>query len=295
MFSVSRIAIVLGCALAAYAWRASTRSTAPVGPGHLVVASTEARPAPPRASVLRVCADPNNLPFSNDREQGFENAIARLAARELGRRLEYYWQPQRRGFIRTTLNAGWCDLVIGVPARFDLARTTRPYYRSTYVFVSRAGRAPIRSLDDPRLRAVRVGVEMTGEDAENPPALQALARRRIFDNVRGYLVYGDYSTPDPPRRVIDAVANGDVDTAIAWGPMAGYFASRVPTRLTVAAVSPVDDGPGLQFTFDIAMGVRHGDAALAGALDRVIDRRGHEIRTILRRFHVPLVGAGGRS
>jgi mxaJ protein len=289
--------VFLACAgaVALYPRRPAPPPTSSGGPGHLVVASTEPRPAPPRASVLRVCADPNNLPFSNDREQGFENAIARLAASDLGRRVEYYWQPQRRGFIRTTLNAGWCDLVVGVPARFALARTTHSYYRSTYVFVSRAGRAPIRSLDDPRLRAVPVGVEMTGEDGENPPGLQALARRRILDNVHGYLVYGDYSTPDPPRRVIDAVANGDVETAIAWGPMAGYFAARAPARLTVVPVSPEDDGPGLQFTFDIAMAVRRGDAALAAALDRVIDRRRQQIEAILHRYHVPLVRAGGRS
>src|SRR5918912_42004 len=91
---------------------------------------------PPAPRVLRVCSDPNNLPFSNDRREGFENRIAELLARDLGRRLEYTWWPQRRGFIRTTLRAGRCDLVLGVPAAFELARTTRPYYRSTYVFVT---------------------------------------------------------------------------------------------------------------------------------------------------------------
>jgi len=259
-------------------------------PTHLVVPSDNLRPPAPDAAVLRVCADPNNLPFSNDRGEGFENAIAEMAARELKRRVEYYWQPQRRGFIRTTLKAAFCDVVMGVPAGFELAQPTRPYYRSTYVFVSRRG-ARVRSLDDPRLRRLRIGVEMTGEDYENPPALQALARRHIFDNVHGYLVYGDYSTPDPPRRVVDAVASGEIDTAIAWGPLAGYFARRARVPLEVESVVPERDGPALPFAFDIAMAVRRGDRALHDSLDAVIARRAADIRTILKRFDVPLVEA----
>lgn len=258
-------------------------------PVHLSVPAPPEETPHPDPTVLRVCADPNNLPFSNDRREGFENALASLVARSLGRRLDYYWQPQRRGFIRTTLKAGYCDIVMGVPARFEMARPTRPYYRSTYVFVTRPGMPPIRSLDDPRLRHLRVGVEMTGEDYENPPAVQALASRHIVDNVRGYLVYGDYSRPDPPRRVIDAVAHGDVDTAIAWGPLAGYFAARAPVRLSIAAVTPSRDGPALPFTFDIAMAVRRGDAALHDAVDAIIVQRREEIRRILARYSVPML------
>ncbi len=265
-------------------------------PSHIVVGASEPAPPPPDPGVLRVCADPNSLPFSNARQQGFENEIAALVARDLGRRVAYYWQPQRRGFIRTTLDAGWCDVVPGVPARFERARTTRPYYRSTYVFISRRDRqAPIHSLDDPRLQRIRIGVEMTGEDYENPPALQALASRHIIDNIRGYLVYGDYSTPDPPRRVIDAVADGDVDTAIAWGPLAGYFALRARVPLAIAAVTPGREVPGLAFAFDIAMAVRRNDRQLHDALDRVLAARGREIRRILERYGVPLLTPGGAS
>jgi mxaJ protein len=264
-------------------------------PTRIVVGSTEPRPVSPDPSVLRVCADPNNLPFSNDRRQGFENEIADLVGRDLGRRVEYYWQPQRRGFIRTTLNAGWCDVVMGVPAEFEKARPTRPYYRSSYVFVIRRGARRIRSLDDPRLRRTRIGVEMTGEDYDNPPAVQALAARHIIDNVRGYLVYGDYSKPDPPRRVIDAVASGEVDTAIAWGPLAGYFAARSATPLDLVPIAPERDGPGLSFAFDIAMAVRRRDTALHDALDAVLARRAREIRAILEKFGVPLLAQGGRS
>jgi len=267
------------------------RSMAAAGPPvHLEAPRVVETPPPPDPGVLRVCADPNNLPFTNQRGEGFENAIAEIVARDLGRRLEYYWAPQRRGFIRTTLKAGYCDVVLGVPARFEMARPTQPYYRSTYVFVSRRGYGPrLSSLDDPRLKQLRIGVEMTGEDYDNPPAVQALAVRHIVDNVRGYLVYGDYSTPNPPRRVIDAVSSGQVDTAIVWGPLAGYFAKQSPVPLELAPVTPHRDGPALPFEFDIAMGVRRGDDALRDALDRVLARRALEIRQILERFGVPLV------
>jgi mxaJ protein len=269
---------------------------APDEPHHLVVASQEPSPPPHDPSVLRVCADPNNLPFSNAQQRGFENELAQIVANALGRRLEYYWQPQRRGFIRTTLNAGWCDLVMGLPSRTEMARTTRPYYRSSYVFVSRRnGAAPIRSLDDPRLREIRIGVEMTGEDYENPPAVQALASRRIIDNLRPYLVYGDYSQADPPRRIVDAVAAGDVDTAIAWGPLAGYFAAHSRVPLELAPVTPERDGPGLSFAFDISMGVRRKDQALSQALDRVITDRARQIEDVLKRFNIPTLMRGEPS
>ncbi|HUR94055.1 MAG TPA: hypothetical protein VMY76_05700, partial [Gemmatimonadales bacterium] len=123
-----------------------------------------------------MCADPNNLPFSNRREQGFENRIAALIGAELGARVQYTWWPQRRGFVRNTLNAERCDVVIGVPDGFDEVLTTRPYYRSAYAFVSRAGGVSVRSFDDPALRTLRIGVHFTGAGG-NPPPAEALARR----------------------------------------------------------------------------------------------------------------------
>ncbi|HVZ23959.1 MAG TPA: quinoprotein dehydrogenase-associated putative ABC transporter substrate-binding protein, partial [Vicinamibacterales bacterium] len=175
-------------------------------------------PADP--SVLRVCSDPNNMPFSNQRLQGFENRIAALVAADIGRTLRYYWMPERRGFIRNTLGAGFCDVVMGLPDHYDRAWTTRPYYRSTYVFVSRRSRRTHpASLDDPLLRRLTIGVQITGNDYENPPAAQALAGRHLVANVRGFTVYGDYSQIDPQRGIVDAVAEGGVDTAIVWGPL----------------------------------------------------------------------------
>src|SRR6185437_750067 len=145
-------------------WLAISRhaSVQTAGPVHLVVPPvTEIGAAvpPPDPHVLRVCSDPNNLPFSDHTERGFENRLAELTARELHRSLVYYWQPQRRGFIRTALNAGRCDVVIGVPTASEMVRVTRPYYRSSFMFVSRRRRRPlISSFDDPRLQHLRVGI-----------------------------------------------------------------------------------------------------------------------------------------
>ncbi|HYH37022.1 MAG TPA: hypothetical protein VD860_02280 [Azospirillum sp.] len=147
---------------------------------------------------LRVCADPNNLPFSNDRGEGFENRIVALLAADLGIPVRTTWWAQRRGFVRNTLKAGLCDVIPGVPVGYELTAFTRPYYRSSYVFVSRADAPPVTSFDDPRLRAVKVGVQMIGNDATNTPPAHALSRRGIVLNVSGYTVYGDYAEANPP-------------------------------------------------------------------------------------------------
>src|SRR6185437_16735276 len=152
-----------------------------------------AQPASVAAGTLRVCADPNNLPFSNRAQQGFENRIADLIGHELGEPVTYDWWAQRRGFARNTLNADECDLVVGTVAGMEMLATTRPYYRSTYVFVTRRDRhLDIRSLDDPRLRHLRIGVQLIGDDFSNTPPAHALARRGIVQNVRGYPVQGNY-------------------------------------------------------------------------------------------------------
>jgi len=241
------------------------------------------------APALRVCSDPNNMPFSNDRREGFENKIAALVARDLGRPLTYFWAPQRRGFIRNTLNAKECDVVMGVPAQYGLVQPTRAYYRSLYTFVSRRDRhLRVRSFDDPRLNTMTVGIQITGEDYDNPPAAQAMAVRHLTSNVRGYPVYGDYSKPDPQRDIVDAVADRRVDIAVVWGPLAGYYARKEPAPLDVVPVTPERDSPSLAFAFDIAMGVRREDAALRDALNATIARRGPEIRRILTSYGVPL-------
>ncbi len=249
-----------------------------------------ARPGAAAAGQLRVCADPNNLPFSNREGAGFENRIVAVIAQDLGVVLSYTWWAQRRGYVRNTLKAGLCDLWPGVASGVEMLATTAPYYRSTYVFVACAGAAPtITSLDDPRLRQVRVGVQMIGNDAVNTPPAHALARRGISGNVRGYSVLGDYAQPNPAASVIDAVVQGDVDVAIVWGPLAGYFAATAPVKLRLDPVLPELDGGVWPMVFDIAMGVRRSDAGLKQTIDRELRRRHAEIAAILADYHVPML------
>ena len=244
------------------------------------------------AASLRVCADPNNLPFSNERRQGFENRIAELVGRDLHRPVAYTWAPEWRGFVRKTLGAGRCDVVLGIPASSDRVLATRPYYTSTYVFLSRRDRGlDIRSLDDPRLRRLRIGIHFVGDDYANPPPAHALARRHIVDNVVGYSLYGNYARPNPPSDLVRAVARREVDLAIIWGPFAGYFAPRTGVPMRLEPVTPALDPPGLRFTFAIAAGVRPADTALRTAIDGALARRQADIARVLRRYGVPLVSA----
>ncbi|MCU1348010.1 MAG: amino acid transporter substrate-binding protein, partial [Acidobacteria bacterium] len=241
-----------------------------------------------------VCSDPNNLPFSNRRGEGFENRIAELIARDLGTTVSYYWFAQRRGFVRNTLEANRCDVIIGVPASFELALPTQPYYRSTYVFVTRRDRRlDIGSLDDPRLRTLKIGVQIIGDDYASSPPAHALANRGIVKNVAGYMLYGDYARESPVRRVVDAVAAGDVDVSAVWGPTAGYFIRRSRVPLVARPVTPQIDLPFLPFVFDISMAVRRGDPALRDRLDAVIGRHRREIDAILREYGVPRVDVDG--
>ena len=245
---------------------------------------------------LRVCADPNNLPYSNKALEGFENRIADLVARDMNAKVRYTWWAQRRGFIRNTLNASMCDVVMGVPASFDLTAVTDPYYRSSYVFVTRKDRKlDIRSLDDPLLRELVIGVQLIGDDGANSPPVHALDKRGITGRLKGYLVYGDYRRPHPTSRIVEAVANGEVDVAIVWGPIAGYFARGQPVPLEIVPVSPQIDPPFMPLVFDMAMGVRRQDTALRLELDSIIDHRRDAIASILDEYAIPRVGTATAS
>jgi quinoprotein dehydrogenase-associated probable ABC transporter substrate-binding protein len=239
---------------------------------------------------FRVCADPENLPFSNQKQEGFENKIAELLAKDFGATLSYVWWGQRQGFIRNTMNATLkefrCDVVIGVPDGYDQVQTTRPYYRSTYVFVypKRPG-LQIKSLDDPILRKLKIGVHLLGNDYTNPPPVHELAKRGVVDNVVGFDTF--YSAENPPNRIIDAVAAGKVDVAIVWGPAAGYFVKRQTVPLEVVAVP--SGKTDLPFAFEISMGVRPGDNALKAQLEKALDRKQAEIQKILSAYGVPLL------
>jgi mxaJ protein len=252
----------------------------------LVIAMTLALSVGASARELRVCADPNNLPFSNDRLEGFENKIAALIGEELHADVTYTWWAQRRGFVRNTLKANDCDLVAGTAQGPPMVAPTKPYYRSTYVFVTRPDTPEITSLDDPALRSLKIGVHLIGDDGFNVPPAHALAERGIVSNVRGYPIYGDYREPNPPARLIEAVSSGAIDVAIAWGPLGGYFAAQQNPPLRVTPVQPAVDGP-FPMTFAISMGVRRDNPAFKQEIQDILDRRRADIDAILDAFHVP--------
>jgi mxaJ protein len=235
------------------------------------------------ARTLRVCADPNNLPFSNRGLEGFENKLMALVARDLDATVSYTWWAQRRGCLRNTLKAGLCDVVPGVPVGLPGVRATLPYYRSAFVILTRAGIAPVDSLDDPRLPALKVGFQNGGDDGAATPAALALGRRGIQG--QGFSVLGDYREPNPPARIIEAVKSGAIDVALVWGPLAGFFARGIEPRPSLRRLRSAD----LPMSFDIAIGVRKADAALAAKLSRILVRRRGEIDALLSSYSIPLV------
>jgi mxaJ protein len=245
-----------------------------------------------QARELRVCADPNNLPFSNEAEEGFENKLVSLIAEEIGAEVRYTWWAQRRGFLRNTLKAEACDLVPGLPANLEGVRTTAPYYRSSYVFVIRADGPDVQSFNDPVLRQAKIGVHLIGDDGSNTPPAHALGRRGIVENVRGFMIYGDYSDPNPPARILEALAMREIDVAIVWGPLGGYFSEHESVPLKVTPVRPIFDGPQLPMVFDISMAVRKEDEALRQEVDAALARRRADVDAILAAYHVPRLDSG---
>ncbi|HEX6965114.1 MAG TPA: quinoprotein dehydrogenase-associated putative ABC transporter substrate-binding protein [Gemmatimonadaceae bacterium] len=271
---------------------AAQPAAAQASSGNAAAATTSKRAKP----TLRLCEDPNNLPFSSTETVGLEHKIGELLARDLGTTVEDVWQPQRIGFVRNTMGAGRCDLIVNVPAHYDPVATTKPYYRTTYVFVYRTDRGyHITSLDDPVLKHMKIGVQLVGADNENPPGAEALARRGLMKNVVGFSVYGDSATgymggPNPAADIVHAVARGDVDVAIVWGPTAGYFAPREGVPLTLVPVTPsVDTLSGKRFVYDMAMGVPKADTGAVTLLNGLIERERPAIEKLLREYGVPLV------
>jgi len=230
---------------------------------------------------LKVCTDPDNLPFSNRRGQGFDNKIAELLGNELGRPVQFVWQRAGRGFVRENLNKGICDALVGVPVQFRPVLTTIPYYSSSYVFVTRKNNAPkLESFDDPRLKKMKIGVQILDDDYA-PPA-RALARRQLAANIVGFDTTGAES-----GNIIDAVARGRIDTAVVWGPLAGYYASRSRVPLTLSPVIPEIDPPALPFRFAIAVGVRKSDQNLKKQIESALVKRHAAIERILHAYSVP--------
>ncbi len=237
---------------------------------------------------LRVCGDPDNLPYSNERLEGFENRIAAVVAAELGATPVYAWWPHQRGLVRNTIDAGTCDVIFGVPEGLDFVLWTKPYYRSSYVMTWRNDRGyDFRSLDAPELQQLRIGVHV------NTPPEESLARRGLLDNVSTYSLFFDpRGDRDRPRKLLDDLVAGTVDVAVAWGPLAGYAARTSDAPLELV---PLADEPGVPLSFDISMGVAKGNEALKNRLEAAIDRRQAEILAILEEYGVPVVTSGGGS
>ncbi|MFP5236574.1 MAG: quinoprotein dehydrogenase-associated putative ABC transporter substrate-binding protein [Acidobacteriota bacterium] len=240
------------------------------------------------AAKLRVCSDPNNLPYSNAQKQGFENQIAKLIASDLGMQVDYFWFPQRSKFFEKTLQRGVCDVVMGVPVGLEGAATTAPYYRSSYVFISQSARhLGIKSFDDPRLRKLKIGVQVLGEQDDTLPPVHSLVARGLVHNMVGYSIFGNLNERDPAADVVRAVEKGEVDIAVVWGPLGGYFSRHSSVPLTITPTNDDRLYPSLPFHYDIAIGVRPGDTALKQALNRELTRRHADIEQILRAYGVP--------
>jgi len=245
-----------------------------------------------KAKMFRVCADPNNMPFSDQKGEGFENKIAVLIARDLGETPSFIFQRQTDNFLDRGLKAHLCDAVMGVPAGLDDVGVTKPYYASTYVFVTRG--LQLSSLKDPRLRRLRIGVHLVG-DEPTPPA-EALGREGIVDNVKGFMISGgDYAKPNPPARLVEAVSSKTIDAAAVWGPVGGYFAKAAPVALTITPITDTQSFAPLAFQFAIAVGVRKEDIALRARLDHALAQEHNTIHTLLQSYGVPLVSLRGLS
>jgi mxaJ protein len=232
--------------------------------------------------TLTVCADPDNLPYSNRAREGYENRIAQLVADNLHRTLIYRWARMDRGFVREFLNRGECDVLIEVPTAFAPVLATKPFYESTYVFVTRQKRKlKVSSFDDPILHRLKIGVQMMGDDYATPGI--ALTRRGLAQNIVGFRSSGNES-----QEIIQAVLSGRIDLAIVWGPLAGYYARSATRKLSLAPV-PAVDPPGLAFRYELSMAVRKGNDSLRQELDAFLVSQKAAIDRILRFYAVPTI------
>jgi quinoprotein dehydrogenase-associated probable ABC transporter substrate-binding protein len=233
--------------------------------------------------VFRVCADPHNMPFSNQAGEGFENKVAELFAKKLDKSLAYTWFPQSIGFIRNTLNAHKCDIIMGFPQGGELAQSTNPYYRTAYAIVLKPGSGldGIETLTDPRLKGKKIGVV-----AGTPPATY-LAMQGLLGNVKGYQLVVDTRVDSSAEAMIKDLAGGEIDTGVLWGPMAGYFARKLGQDVKVVPL--IKDTKGPRLAYRITMGVRAADQEWKRQLNRMIGEQRGEIERILLSYGVPLL------
>lgn len=231
---------------------------------------------------LRVCSDPDNLPFSNASRAGFDNRIAELLGHDLHRPVVFVWARARRGFLRERFNNGACDMLMGVPEGLKHVRTTIPYYRSSYVFVTRQGsHLHLTHFDDPAIGQQRIGLQILEEDLA-PPSLPLIRSGHAAQFV-GFDSFGKGG-----EQIVRAVADRRVGFSVVWGPLAGYYAAKQDVPLALSAVEPAIDPSGIPFSFAIAIAVHSNDSALVQSLNGAIQRNQAGIQAILHRYHVPL-------
>jgi len=236
--------------------------------------------------VLKVCADPNNLPFSNENKDGFENRIAELIGAELDRKVDYTWFPQVIGFVRNTLRAHLCDLVIGTVAGDEIMQTTNPYYFTSYVTLYRSDTGlAFESLDDPSLKTLRLGVV-----AGTPPA-DLLVRYDLMSLTKPYALTVDTRAQSPTHEMVQDIVDGTINVGFLWGPIAGYWRKRDALPLTLV---PLKSEPGAaRMAYHIAMGVRANEPEWRRRVNAAILKRQAEITAILRDYGVPLLNEQG--
>jgi quinoprotein dehydrogenase-associated probable ABC transporter substrate-binding protein len=248
------------------------------------------RPAPLTPGLIRVCADPDNMPFSNQKGEGYENKIADLIAKSWDSKLQYVWWPIRRGYFRM-LSGTYCDVVIESPVGLDMAGVTKPYYRSGYAFVSRKGSGleDLNSLDDPRLKKLKIGVNLfVSSDGEHSPPEMALSSHGVVGNLTGYNT--SYDENIRPEDIINGVAKKEVDLAIVWGPMAGYFVKRSPVPLVLTPIAvDVDSASGFPMQYNVGMALRRRDHELRDSLEAFLDQHQTEIQALLKEYSVPTI------
>ena len=233
--------------------------------------------------VLRVCSDPRNMPFSDEQGEGFENKIAELVAGKLGKKLAYVWYPQATGFVRNTLGAHKCDVIMGFPQGNDVVQNTNPYYRTSYVLVFKPGNGldSIESLRDPRLQGKHIGIV-----AGTPPS-NYLAASGLMAYAKPYPLVIDTRVDSSAQSMIKDVTDGTIDVGILWGPIGGYYAKQANPPLTVVPLT--QDGAVPPLVYRITMGVRFSDQEWKRTLNRLIEENQPEINAILLAFGVPLL------
>jgi quinoprotein dehydrogenase-associated probable ABC transporter substrate-binding protein len=238
--------------------------------------------------VLRVCADPNNMPFSTDKGEGFENKLAELLAEKLGKGLSYSWYPQAPGFVRNTLAAHKCDVIMGIPQGDDLVQVTNPYYRTAYALVLKPGHGleGVDTLGDPRLKGKRIGI------VAGTPAGNNMAANGLMANAKPYPLVVDTRVDSSAVAMVHDLAADEIDAGVLWGPMAGYYARQATSAITVVPLVKETTGPRLAYR--IAMGVRYADQEWKRQLNRTIQDNQPAISRLLLSFGVPLLDDGDR-